>query len=77
MDIANQCFLNAEEAAAARKAHGKNANEPIRVNGYSDTASIDKVLRFLNTDGRSIQVVDGRIYQTDVKATNIKYENAL
>ena len=37
VDIANQCFLNAEEAAAARKAHGKNANEPIRVNGYTET----------------------------------------
>ncbi|WP_295356931.1 LPD38 domain-containing protein [uncultured Succiniclasticum sp.] len=37
VDIANQCFLNAEEAAEARKAHGKNANEPIRVNGYTET----------------------------------------
>ena len=40
VDIQNQVALSEEEAAKARKAHGKNNNQPIRVNGYTDT--IDK-----------------------------------
>lgn len=37
VDIANQLFLSGEEAEQAREAHGKNADEPIRVNGYTET----------------------------------------
>lgn len=44
VDIANQLFLSGEEAEQARKAHGKNADEPIRINGYTRTFDRDAAI---------------------------------
>ena len=50
VDIANQVFLSGKEAEDARKAHGKNADEPIRVNGYTETFGKDAAIK-LAQDG--------------------------
>ena len=50
VDIANQVVLTGKDAEDARKAHGKNADEPIRVNGYAMTFGKDAAIK-LAKDG--------------------------
>ena len=45
VDIANKVVITGEDAAEARKAHGKNADEPIRVNGYTMTLGKDAAIK--------------------------------
>lgn len=52
VDIANQVFLSGEDAENARKAHGKNADEPIRVNGYSMTFGKDAAIKLAQDSDR-------------------------
>lgn len=44
VDIANQIAIPEKEVARARKAHGKNDSQPIRVNGYTRTFGKDAAI---------------------------------